>query len=92
MACAKQWFNLAGSSLTTIGSGILTAGSAATVQWYVTAGGVVVTLGSLAWTISAIMDLADCYEANGRTGEAQELRDRAQRLQDEYDRLEALVS
>lgn len=92
MACTKQWFNLAGSSLTTLGSGIITAGTAATAQWYVTAGGVVVTLGSLAWTISAIMDLADCYEAIGRSAEAQELRDRAQRLQEEYNRLEALVS
>ncbi|HEU5476110.1 MAG TPA: hypothetical protein VFV67_36250 [Actinophytocola sp.] len=92
MACTKQWFNLTGAGLSTIGAGILTAGSAATVQWYVTAGGVIVTLGGLAWAISAIMDLADCYEAHGRSAEAQQLRDRAQKLQEDYNRLEALVS
>jgi hypothetical protein len=91
MACGKQWWNVVGSSLSTLGAGIVTAGTAATAQWYVTAGGVVITLGGLAWTISAIMDLSDCYEANGKHAEATELRERAQRLQNEYDELSALL-
>jgi hypothetical protein len=91
MACTKQWFNLAGSSLSTLGAGVITAGTAATAQWYVTAGGIAVTLGGLAWTISAIMDLADCYEQHGRQAEADELRQRAQGLQHDYDELTALL-
>jgi hypothetical protein len=89
MACTSKYFNIAGAGLCGIGSGIgifAGAGTPATVA------AVIATLGSIAWLISAIMDLVECLEAAGHHAEADRFRERANGLQQEYDRLVALVS
>ncbi len=92
MACAKQYWNLAGAGLCGVGSAIGGVVSAAAQQWWLTAAAGFGVLGSIAWAIAGWMDLADCLEAAGRPAEAQAAREHAQALQTEYDRLNNLVS
>jgi hypothetical protein len=91
MACAKQYWNLAGAGLCGVGSGIGGVVSAAAQQWWLTAAAGFGVLGSIAWAISGWMDLSDCLEAAGRHADAQAAREHAQALQEEHDRLTQLL-
>lgn len=98
MACTKQYLQLAGAGLCTVGGifGTIAAATATPATGGVSVAGVVAgvaaTLGSLLWAISAFMDLADCLEAAGHQAEADRFRQRAHGLQGEYDRLAALAA
>jgi hypothetical protein len=89
MACASKYFNIAGAGLCGTGSAITIFAGGGTP---VTVAAVIATLGSIAWLISAIMDLVECLESTGHHAEADRFRQRAGALQQEYDRLYALVS
>jgi hypothetical protein len=91
MACTKQYFNLAAAGLCGVGGAIGGIASGAAGQVWVTVGAAVAVLGSIAWAISAYMDLADCLQAAGRAADADAARKHANSLQDEYNRLNALV-
>jgi hypothetical protein len=91
MACTKQYLSLAAAGLCGVGGAIGGIASGAAGQVWVTVGAAVAVLGSIAWAISAYMDLADCLQAAGRTAEADAARNHANSLQGEYDRLNALV-
>jgi hypothetical protein len=101
MACAKQYWNIAGAALCGVGSavgigasGILTGGTAGaatpvSVPTAIASG--LGLLGSIAWLISGIMDLSDCLEANGKPDEAARFRQQAEQLQREHDELKRQV-
>lgn len=89
MACASKYFNIAGAGLCGLGSGVAIFAGGGTPA---TVAAVIATLGSIAWLISALMDLAECLEAAGKQAEAEAFRQRATALQSEYDRLQVLVS
>jgi uncharacterized membrane protein len=91
MACTKQWFNLAGAGLCGVGSAIGGGVSIAAGQGWLTVAAAFGVLGSIAWAISAWMDLSECLQAAGRHAEADAARQHAQALQTEYDKLRQLV-
>jgi hypothetical protein len=91
MACAKQYWSLAGAGLCGTGSAIGGIVSAAAQQWWLTAAAGFGLLGSIAWGISAWMDLSECLEAAGRHTEAQAAREHAHALQEEHDKLRQLL-
>jgi hypothetical protein len=91
MACTKQYFNLVGAGLCGAGSAIGGVVAGAAGQVWLTVAAILGVLGSIAWAISAYMDLADCLEAAGRAAEAAAVRQHAQALQEEHDRLAALL-
>jgi hypothetical protein len=92
MVCTKQYFNLAGAGLCGVGSAIGGGVSLAAGQGWLTVAAAFGVLGSIAWAISAYMDLAECLEAAGRHAEADAARNHAHSLQTEHDNLLALVS
>jgi hypothetical protein len=92
MACVKQYLNLSGAGLCGVGSAIGGIAAGAAGQVWVTVGAVVGVLGSILWAISAYMDLADCLREAGHVAEADAAQAHAAALQDEYNRLNALVA
>jgi hypothetical protein len=101
MACFKQWVNVTGcalagaaggagiaaSGIIEVGSvGALTPAAAATLL-----GSVAALLSAMAFGIAYGMDLAECYEANGRHDAAARIRQRVTALQAEHDRLTHLA-
>lgn len=101
MACFKQWVNLTGcalagaaggagiaaSGIMEVGSvGALTPAAAATLL-----GSTLALLSAMAFAIGYGIDLAECYEANGRHEAAARVRERVSALQGEHDRLSQLV-
>jgi len=105
VVCFTEWSNLVAGGLTTVGSGVLTyAATAAALASIAASGGTaapgaiaavvgsgIVLLGSLAWTVSAIAGLENCYEAAGRTQSAAQCRAQRQAIQGEHDRLSAAI-
>jgi hypothetical protein len=91
MACAKQYWNLAGASLCGVGSLIGGIVSGASGQVWLTVAAGFGVLGSIAWAISGYLDLADCLEANNRSADAAIIRQHATALQTEHDKLLSML-
>lgn len=101
MACFKQWMVVTGCVLAggaggagIAASGIIEAGSVGALTPVAAAtlyGSVLTLLSATAAGIAAGMDLAECYDANGRHDAAARVRERVSALQGEYDRLSHLA-
>jgi hypothetical protein len=101
MACFKQWLYVtsavaayAAGVTAMIGSGVLEAGSLGAATPAAAAafvGGALAALSALAAYMATLIDLAECYEQNGKLEEAAKVRAKVAALQDEHDRLQALV-
>jgi hypothetical protein len=97
MACFKQWANLTGCALAgaaggagIAASGVIEAGSVGALTPVAAAtllGSVLALLSAMAFAIGYGMDLAECYDANGRHDAADRVRQRVSALQGEHDRL-----
>jgi hypothetical protein len=78
---------------------VFTGGTATPVMIGTAVASGLAMVGSILWAASGYMDLADCLDAAGRSAEAgamrtrsQALRADAERIQQEIDRLQALVA
>lgn len=101
MACFKQWMVATGCVLAggaggagVVASGVIEAGSVGTltpVAAATLAASILTLLSAMAAGIAAGIDLAECYEANGRHEAADRVRQRVSALQGEYDRLSQLA-
>jgi hypothetical protein len=100
MACFKQYLYATAAVATCAAggagiaaSGVIEAGSVGALTPVALAtliGGVATLIAGLAACIATGIDLAECYEAAGKTEEAAKIRARVSGLQAEHDRLVAL--
>jgi hypothetical protein len=101
MACFKQWMYFSAAIATYVGgmaavvagatAEVGTAGAATPAAVATIIGGIAGMVAGLTATIATEMDLIECYQANGRTADAEALRARMQAHQEEKQRMEVLL-
>jgi hypothetical protein len=102
MACFKQWMYFSAAVATYVGGGaaviagmaaeVGTAGAATPAAAATIIGGIAGMIAGLTGTIATEIDLIECYQAAGRTVDAEAIRARMQGHQEEKERLTALMN
>jgi len=88
VACRKYYFGISAATMAGAGSGVAIAVSVGVLA----IPGIIGAIGSLAWLISALIDLRDCLKNKGKDEEAARVQERIEALEREMERLKRLVS
>lgn len=95
MACKRKYINITAAAVSGAGSGLALAVGIGTTPTGagvpLTIGGAFCTLGSILWLIAAINDLIECLEKAGRHEEAERLRGKVERLEQDVVRLKETI-